>query len=456
MRLSMRTLVRLLQMTTPLDPEGVAVAAAVATAESGRRQDAHNTTPPDDSYGLFQINMLGALGPDRVRKLGLQAYSDLFDPVTNIRAAMLISGNGSSWRPWTTWTGGAYRRHLAEAQEALTMPFGTVDDVIAAALATVGQREDPPKSNTCDITRALDEVFPPVPLVIGGTHPRGGTAWCSSAVLNWLWKGGVPIDPRGGLVVDGFLIWCFSTPQDIGMWRRTSRFLPADEVPPVGAVVFYDWEQNGVVDHTGLVIAVGDDGVPSTVEGNTSPFGQSSNGGQVCSFGPGLMAPARDRRFIAGYGVPYYATATTTEETIMQRLIAYDDAPGDIYLATDWDPTRGRCHVVVPASGELIGLFQPGSGPYPEPGPQNPWGVELVPAASRRAHTCLAYTPDGAAPWYNRAGARGPAGPSGAPGQPGARGAQGLPGLTGPQGAPGASADAAAIRKVVADALSNG
>jgi len=88
------------------------VAAAIALAESGGRPDAHNPKPPDDSYGLWQINMLGSLGPARRRQYGLSSNDQLFDPLTNAKAAVAISGGGSSFGAWSTYTNGAYKSHL--------------------------------------------------------------------------------------------------------------------------------------------------------------------------------------------------------------------------------------------------------------------------------------------------------------------------------------------------------
>lgn len=89
-----------------------AVAAAIALAESGGRPEAHNPKPPDDSYGLWQINMLGSLGPARRRQFGLSSNQALFDPLTNAKAAVAISGGGNSFGAWSTYTNGAYKSHL--------------------------------------------------------------------------------------------------------------------------------------------------------------------------------------------------------------------------------------------------------------------------------------------------------------------------------------------------------
>jgi hypothetical protein len=93
-------------------------ATAIALAESAGRPRAHNPTPPDDSYCLMQVNMLGPLGPARRATYHLRSNSDLYDPATCMRVAYGISAGGSNWRPWTTYTRGTYRRYLASAHHA--------------------------------------------------------------------------------------------------------------------------------------------------------------------------------------------------------------------------------------------------------------------------------------------------------------------------------------------------
>jgi hypothetical protein len=99
--------------------QDLTIAVAVALAESGGDPRAHNSTPPDNSYGLWQINMLGSLGPARRREFGLESNRELFDPAENARAANKISGDGGSWTPWTTYTSGAYKRHLDAARRGV-------------------------------------------------------------------------------------------------------------------------------------------------------------------------------------------------------------------------------------------------------------------------------------------------------------------------------------------------
>ena len=96
-----------------------AVAASVAMAESGGNSMAHNKKRPDNSYGLWQINMIDDLGPDRRRRYNLKSNDDLFDPLTNAKVAYKMSG-GSNFSAWTTYTGGKYLAFLPSAQNLLS------------------------------------------------------------------------------------------------------------------------------------------------------------------------------------------------------------------------------------------------------------------------------------------------------------------------------------------------
>lgn len=98
-------------------PDEAVTATAIALAESAGRPRAHNPTPPDDSYCLMQINMLGPLGPARRARFHLRANTDLYDPATCMRVAYGVSAGGSNWQPWTTYTRGTYRQHLSRSYQ---------------------------------------------------------------------------------------------------------------------------------------------------------------------------------------------------------------------------------------------------------------------------------------------------------------------------------------------------
>ena len=77
------------------------VAWAVAMKETHGNSLAHNFSRKtgDDSYGVFQINLYGAL-KGRVKDFGLKSAKDLTDPITNAVIAYRMSSGGKNWSPW--------------------------------------------------------------------------------------------------------------------------------------------------------------------------------------------------------------------------------------------------------------------------------------------------------------------------------------------------------------------
>ena len=75
---------------------------AIAMKESTGRPTAYNgnRSTGDSSYGLFQINMIGSLGPSRRAQFNLKTNNDLFRPLTNAKAAFHMSGGGKNWSAW--------------------------------------------------------------------------------------------------------------------------------------------------------------------------------------------------------------------------------------------------------------------------------------------------------------------------------------------------------------------
>ena len=82
---------------------------AIAKRESNGRPLAYNgnINTGDNSYGVFQINMIGSLGPARMEKFGLKSKKELFDPVTNAEIAFHMSQGGQNWSAWKGLTGRA-------------------------------------------------------------------------------------------------------------------------------------------------------------------------------------------------------------------------------------------------------------------------------------------------------------------------------------------------------------
>jgi Lysozyme like domain len=80
--------------------------AAIALRESGGCPTAYNPVAPDNSYGLWQINILG--NPGLLDALGLTDPTQLFDPATNAAAAAyLYGGNAANINTaWAATSGG--------------------------------------------------------------------------------------------------------------------------------------------------------------------------------------------------------------------------------------------------------------------------------------------------------------------------------------------------------------
>ena len=89
----------------------VTTAVAVALAESGGRIDATNTnTNGSTDYGVWQINSIHA---DEFAKHPQWWSVENADMAHDIFVAA-----GNSWKPWTTYTSGAYNMYLAQASSA--------------------------------------------------------------------------------------------------------------------------------------------------------------------------------------------------------------------------------------------------------------------------------------------------------------------------------------------------
>lgn len=75
---------------------------AIAKKESHGNPLSHNGNRKtgDNSFGLFQVNMLGSMGEDRRDKFNLVSNAELFNPVVNAQIAYHMSGGGKDWSAW--------------------------------------------------------------------------------------------------------------------------------------------------------------------------------------------------------------------------------------------------------------------------------------------------------------------------------------------------------------------
>ena len=88
------------------DGEGLKKAWSIAKRESNGRPLAYNgnKSTGDNSYGLFQINMIGDLGIKRLdmfnEKFDLTTKAGLLDPVTNAEITYYMTKGGLDWSAW--------------------------------------------------------------------------------------------------------------------------------------------------------------------------------------------------------------------------------------------------------------------------------------------------------------------------------------------------------------------
>lgn len=87
--------------------DDLAKALAISYRESNFNTDAHNRNRKtgDNSYGLFQINMIDKYGENRRRAWKLKSNEELFDPIVNIRVAneMYRWNKGHKRDPFYDW-----------------------------------------------------------------------------------------------------------------------------------------------------------------------------------------------------------------------------------------------------------------------------------------------------------------------------------------------------------------
>jgi len=92
--------------TVGFEGAGLKKAWSIAKRESNGRPLAYNGNKKtgDSSYGIFQINMIGDLGPTRLEKFNLKSNRELFDPVTNAEITYHMSNGGTDWTAWKGMT----------------------------------------------------------------------------------------------------------------------------------------------------------------------------------------------------------------------------------------------------------------------------------------------------------------------------------------------------------------
>ena len=104
------------------------MAVAIALGESGGDTNAHNpnSATGDNSYGLWQINMLGRLQAERLELFGISSNEELFNPAINAKAAYILYKNRGNFGDWSVYNHGTWLRYRSEAMNA--KPEGELPD----------------------------------------------------------------------------------------------------------------------------------------------------------------------------------------------------------------------------------------------------------------------------------------------------------------------------------------
>ena len=148
---------------------------AIALKESSGNPNAHNTTPPDDSYGLFQINMYGSLRAARLVQFGISDPTQLYDPATNARAAYILwNGNDSNLNVNWAIAGADAARYQAMLPAAQAAAAAVGDLAVTGGGGTTATGTSPP-----DLASFFPVGLPAAPQserpISSAASPPGGT-----------------------------------------------------------------------------------------------------------------------------------------------------------------------------------------------------------------------------------------------------------------------------------------
>lgn len=115
-------------------PAAAVIATAITQPEADRMPGIQQSGQPyrTTGWGLWQITP-----GDSVPSVGVD--DALLDPLTNARAAYAkYHAAGNSFRPWTTYTSGAYRAYLGDAQAAASGVGNAIGGAVGAGAAAAG------------------------------------------------------------------------------------------------------------------------------------------------------------------------------------------------------------------------------------------------------------------------------------------------------------------------------
>lgn len=143
--------------------------ARIALAESGGNPSAHNGNAGtgDNSYGLWQINMIGPLGANRRAALRIASNDQLYDPATNARAAHYIYST-QGLNAWTTYKKELYKKVDITKATGKGAGIGTEEGAGLEPAKVSSPEEDPYSGISGAVRKFGDDVFK-VGLNIQGT-----------------------------------------------------------------------------------------------------------------------------------------------------------------------------------------------------------------------------------------------------------------------------------------------
>ena len=144
--------------------------AAIAGGESSFNKRAYDGKGADDSYGLWQINMLGAMGTERLKSLGLSSKADLYDPLTNAKAAKQIY-DSQGFGAWGAYKDGNANKYMNAAQ-ALKLQNGGIASMSGSGNGSTQMVSKSQQAFAEKIAEAVTPVVIPMPTGGGG---GGGT-----------------------------------------------------------------------------------------------------------------------------------------------------------------------------------------------------------------------------------------------------------------------------------------
>jgi hypothetical protein len=170
----------------------------------------------------------------------------------------------------------------------------------------------------------------------GEWYGANGVEWCAEFVSWCFAEAGMPLaitTPKG-------FAYC---PFAVTWFKQHNAWFHRDEPALPGDCVLYDWNGDGLADHTGIVVSAGITSI-TAIEGNTSPS-NNTNGGSV-------MLRNRDYSLILGYGRPAYGAAMNAQVDACK----VPGRPGQHWVVTTDGGVRALPAGAAPFYGSYPGL----------------------------------------------------------------------------------------------------